>query len=366
MADRGKTQGDEDVRWMRRALALARRGIGCTHPNPRVGAVVVKDGIKLGEGWHARPGGPHAEVEALRAAGPSARGATIYVTLEPCAAHGRTPPCTEAIAEAGIRRVVYASADPNPQMAGGGQRLSHRGIEVRAGVLHAQADALNRPFFHFMRHGRPFVLAKAAVSLDGKLATRTYHSQWISGPESRRHAHRLRAESDAILVGAGTLERDNPSLTVRDAHVLGRPPLRVVIAGRMPAYREDCRLLGGDAPTRLYVREKSLEAASWESAGVEVVQAGTLHQILTHLGRDGRLALLLEGGGRLHASFLEMRLTNELVLYQAPLLIGGHDAVNFWSGIGCSRLSQAPRLEDVERRMLGVDQMIRGRVAYPG
>ncbi len=287
---------------MRRALALARRGIGCTHPNPRVGAVVVKDGIKLGEGWHARPGGPHAEVEALRAAGPSARGATIYVTLEPCAAHGRTPPCTEAIAEAGIRRVVYASADPNPQMAGGGQRLSHRGIEVRAGVLHAQADALNRPFFHFMRHGRPFVLAKAAVSLDGKLATRTYHSQWISGPESRRHAHRLRAESDAILVGAGTLERDNPSLTVRDAHVLGRPPLRVVIAGRMPAFREDCRLLGGDAPTRLYVREKSLEAASWESAGVEVVQAGTLHQILTHLGRDGRSGAA--AGGRRAAARL--------------------------------------------------------------
>jgi diaminohydroxyphosphoribosylaminopyrimidine deaminase / 5-amino-6-(5-phosphoribosylamino)uracil reductase len=359
------SRADEDVRWMRRALALARRGIGTTHPNPRVGAVVVKDGAKLGEGWHAFPGGPHAEIEALRAAGDAARGATLYVSLEPCAAHGRTPPCSEAILEAGIRRLVYASADPNPQMAGGGQWLSQHGVEVRSGVLHAEADALNRPFFHHVHHARPFVLAKAAMSLDGMLATRTYHSQWISGPESRRHAHRIRAESDAILVGAGTLERDNPSLTVRDAHVLGRPPLRVIIAGRTPSFCDDYRILKGEAPTRLYVRERSLQAAQWEAAGVDVVQASTLHQILTHLCSDNRLALLLEGGGRLHASFLEMRLTDEVVFYQAPILIGGHEAVNFWNGIGCSRLSQAPRLEDVQRRMLGTDQLIRGRVVYP-
>jgi diaminohydroxyphosphoribosylaminopyrimidine deaminase/5-amino-6-(5-phosphoribosylamino)uracil reductase len=350
---------------MRRALALARRGIGTTHPNPRVGAVVVKDGVKLGEGWHAFPGGPHAEVEALRAAGDAARGATMYVSLEPCAAHGRTPPCTEAILDAGIRRLVYASADPNPQMSGGGQWLGNHGVEVRGGVLHADADALNRPFFHHLHHARPFVLAKAAMSLDGMLATRTHHSQWISGPESRKHAHRLRAESDAILVGAGTLERDNPSLTVRDAHALGRPPLRAIVAGRTPAFSGDYRILEGKAPTRLYVRERSLEASKWEAAGVEVVQAETLHQLLMHLGRDARLALLLEGGGRLHASFLEMRLTDEVVFYQAPILIGGHDAVNFWNGIGCSRLSQAPHVDVTERRMLGADQMIRGRVVYP-
>jgi diaminohydroxyphosphoribosylaminopyrimidine deaminase/5-amino-6-(5-phosphoribosylamino)uracil reductase len=209
------------------------------------------------------------------------------------------------------------------------------------------------------------VLAKAAMSLDGMLATRTHHSQWISGPESRKHAHRLRAESDAILVGAGTLERDNPSLTVRDAHALGRPPLRAIVAGRTPAFSGDYRILEGKAPTRLYVRERSLEASKWEAAGVEVVQAETLHQLLMHLGRDARLALLLEGGGRLHASFLEMRLTDEVVFYQAPILIGGHDAVNFWNGIGCSRLSQAPHVDVTERRMLGADQMIRGRVVYP-
>jgi diaminohydroxyphosphoribosylaminopyrimidine deaminase/5-amino-6-(5-phosphoribosylamino)uracil reductase len=356
----------EHETWMKLAIKLAKKGIGTTHPNPRVGAVVVKDGVVVGEGWHRRAGQAHAEVIALENAGDRARGATLYVTLEPCAAHGRTPPCTEAILQAGIRSVIYASSDPNPQMAGGGKVLSaHSGLEVTAGVLVEQADALNVPFFHNIRTGHPYITAKAAISLDGKLATRTGHSQWISGVESRRHAHGLRAISDAIIIGSGTLAHDNPSLTVRDARLRGDVPLRVVLCFETPPFFPECNLLSDEAPTRFYVRSINEHTQAWRDAGVQIGRANSLTAILQHLAGDGYLQVLLEGGGELHASFFEARLTDELVLYQAPILIGGRDAVPLLAGAGAETIPQAILLADIKRRKLGDDHMIRGRVVYP-
>jgi len=354
-----------DEKFMTYALNLAEKGVGKTHPNPAVGAVVVVDGVVIGEGWHEGPGEPHAEVVALEQAGSRARGGTLYVTLEPCAAQGRTPPCTNAILRAGIWRVVYASSDPNPKMAGGGAVLEAHDVEVRAHVLEKEADAVNKTFFHFYRLGRSYVTAKAAISLDGKLATHQMHSQWISNETSRRHAHQLRANSHAILVGAGTLKQDNPSLTVRDVPLSGEPPLRCVLCLETPDFHSDYHIADGAAPSRLYVRSESDAIQTWRDAGVEVIRVRSLIEVLKHLADEGRWSVLLEGGGTMHAAFLEARLTDELVLYQAPILIGGKDAVGFWQGSGVSRVSDAPRLENVTRRMLDGDQLICGRIVYP-
>ncbi len=357
-------QSDIHEAWMKQALTLARRGIGTTHPNPRVGAVIVRDGELVGQGWHERPGGAHAEVHALQDAGKRAAGATAYVTLEPCAAHGRTPPCTEVLIRAGIRRVVYASDDPNPRMAGGAVRLREAGIEVLGGILAAEADALNRPFFHYIRTGLPYIRAKAAISLDGKLATHSGHSQWISGPESRTHAHQLRAECDAIIVGAGTFMHDHPSLTVR--HVpCSRQPLRVVIARSAPAFRPDDALLNGQGPSRMYAEQMSADAERWQEAGMEVIHQQGLVAMMRHLAADGYLDILLEGGGRLHAQCLQQRLSCEMLLYQAPILIGGTRAISLWHGQGVACVNRALQLTDIEYVRLGRDQLIHGRIVYP-
>ena len=349
----------QDVFWMRQALALAAKGVGTTHPNPRVGSVVVKNGVLIGEGWHRCAGEPHAEVHALRDAGEEARGATIYVSLEPCSGTGRTPPCTEAIVRAGIARVVFASNDVNPKMAAGGQVLQQHGIEVCAGVLADEANALNRSFFHYIRYGRARVMLKAAMSLDGKLATRTHDSQWITGAEARQHVHQMRAESDAIVVGAGTLRDDNPSLTVRDAPSCGSPPLRVVLARSTPEYLEHYHLLHGEAASRIYVYQHNAQSALWQEHGVEVVQVDDMPAVFRHLAEDGCLQVMVEGGGQIHAALLEQDLADELLLYQAPVLIGGVDAVNLWHGNGVAMMSDALRLKDVQRQMLGQDCLMR-------
>ena len=355
-----------DEKCMRLALKLAAKGAGRTHPNPTVGSLVVKGKKIIGQGWHKGPGHPHAEIEALRMAGDAARGATLYVSLEPCAAHGRTPPCTEALLRAGIARVVYATSDPNPKMAGGGEWLRAHGVAVTGGVLADEADALNRPFLWAHRLGRPYVIAKAAISLDGKLATRRMHSRWISNAASRAHAHGLRAECHAILVGSGTFSKDNPSLTVRDAPLVGPPPLRVVYASRAPAFDPESNLLDGSAPARMYVSHESRAMADWQNAGLDVVRVDGIAAMLRHLAIDQRWQVLVEGGGGLHAAFFEEKLVDELVLYQAPILIGGSEAVSLWQGRGVDEVPQAPRLTDVQRRMLDEDQMIRGRLVYPG
>ncbi|RMH53027.1 MAG: bifunctional diaminohydroxyphosphoribosylaminopyrimidine deaminase/5-amino-6-(5-phosphoribosylamino)uracil reductase RibD [Zetaproteobacteria bacterium] len=352
---------------MRAALRLARNGIGTTHPNPRVGAVVVRDGVLLGRGWHVRPGGPHAEVAALADAGEGARGATLYVTLEPCAGHGRTPPCCHAILAAGIRRVVYGSTDPNPRMAGGGAWLADHGIAVTGGVLAEACDRLNRPFLHGLRRQRPWILAKAAVSLDGKLATETGEARWISSEESRRHLHRIRAEMDAIVVGGGTLCADDPRLTPRGVRRRGANPLRVVIARRLPPFMATAHLCDDAAPSRIYWQSgRQEDAARWRESGVELVAFRRLEEVFDHLYREGRLAVMVEGGGRLFGALFRARLVDELLLYQAPLLLGGERAVGLWMGDGVDRVGQAPRLIDPVRRRLGCDQWIRGLIGYPG
>jgi len=353
-----------DLSMMKRALQLAKRGIGRTHPNPRVGAVVVQDGVIVGEGWHRRAGEAHAEVNAIADAHGHTQGATIYVTLEPCSGFGRTPPCTQAILQAGIRRVVFASSDPNPHMAAGAQVLEAEGLEVLGGVLQVEGDALNRPFFHYLRTGRAFVMAKAAISLDGKLATRQHDAKWITGEKARRHVHQVRAACDAIVVGAGTLRDDNPSLTVRDARLRGEPPLRVVMARQTPAFFTICALLSDAAPSRIYTQQSNADDERWQDAGVEVVQVEDLKAALCHLAAHGCLQVLVEGGGQLHASLFESKLADELLLYQAPLLIGGVESVNLWHGLGIASMAEAVRLVDVKRRQLGADWLIRGTVAY--
>jgi diaminohydroxyphosphoribosylaminopyrimidine deaminase/5-amino-6-(5-phosphoribosylamino)uracil reductase len=250
-------------------------------------------------------------------------------------------------------------------MAGGGKLLEAHNVDVTGGVLAEEADRLNEPFFHYIKTGRPYVTAKAAISLDGKLATHLHDSRWISGEQSRRHAHGLRAESDAIIIGSGTLLHDNPSLTVRNAKLKGDAPMRVVIGMKTPPFFPDCKLLDDAASTRFYVRTTNEDTARWRDAGVQIGRAPNLITILKHLAQDGYLQVLLEGGGKLHASFFEAQLTDELVLYQAPILIGGHEAIDLWHGSGVGRVENALRLENIQRRKMGEDQMIRGKVIYP-
>jgi len=355
-----------DEHWMKQALNLARHGIGTTHPNPRVGAVIVRNDQCIGSGWHVRPGQAHAEVVALADSGPHTHGATLYVTLEPCAGTGRTPPCTEAILAAGIRRVVFPSSDPNPNMCGGGVFLQTHGVDVESGLLRRQADELNAPFFHFMRTGMPYAIAKAATSLDGKMASRTNHSQWISSQASRTHAHALRASVDAIIVGSGTFIHDNPALNIRHIACDHAQPLRVVVASQAPAWHGHWRILSeAGGPVRFYLNQATEYDADWHQAGVEIVYRHTLNDIFKHLAETGHLAVLIEGGGRLHASALEARLVQECVLYQAPILIGGVDAPGFWQGLGVERVDAAIQVKVLERQMLDGDQMIRGTLIYP-
>lgn len=354
-----------DQSFMQRALVLARRGVGTTHPNPRVGAVVVKGGKIVGEGWHQAAGLPHAEPLALAAAGEAANGATLYVTLEPCAAQGRTPACVDAVLRAGIQRLVYASSDPNPTMEGGASLLRQAGLEVCAAVLEKEALLLNRCFFHYLKHQRPWVLAKAAISLDGKLATHRYQSQWITGRKARLKTHRLRAESDALMVGEGTLRHDNPSLTVRGVRKKGKKLLRVVVAEQTPVFQENYQISDGTAPSLLLVNQHNDESQRWQHAGVRVQQCASLSDMLKVLAQQGCLALMLEGGGRLFASFLEAKLVDELVLFQAPILIGGQVSPSLWHGIGVANLADSPKLEQVSYRRLDQDMMIRGLVTYP-
>ena len=292
---------------MRLALAEAEKGRGRTHPNPAVGAVVVRGGRVISRGHHQKAGLPHAEVNALQAAGAKARGADVYVTLEPCNHQGRTPPCTDALIAAGVKRVFFGSADPNPLVDGhGARRLSRAGIEVHAGVLLEQCDAANETWFKFITTGIPWVVLKAAITLDGKLATRTGDSNWISSEASRRLVHRWRNEVDAVLVGSGTVRADDPRLTVRGVPG-GRNPLRVVL---------------GNVPPR---------ARLLRQPGETVSEGGPVRAVLRRLGRRGITTVLVEGGAKVHGAFLAARLWDELRLFIAPKIFGA-DALS-WAGL---------------------------------
>lgn len=345
--------GGIDQPFMLRALRLAQRGRGQVEPNPMVGCVIVRNGRVIGEGWHRRFGGPHAEVEALRRCRESPRGADVYVTLEPCCYHGKTPPCTDALIAAGVRRVFAAVRDPNPRVAGGGlRRLRAAGIEVSLGMCGDEARQLNAPFFKLMREGRPWVILKWAQSVDGKIATRNGDAKWISDDEARAHAHRTRAWLDAMLVGVGTVLADDPLLTCRVGRVR-RVAKRIILDTRLrtPLSAQLVRaarqvptwvFCGRDAPLR---REKQLAAAGCLVRRFRAGRAGVrLPDVLDALGGEQTSNVLVEGGGRLLGSFVDERLADEAHVYIAPLLIGGRGAVSALAGVGAATVASAVQL----------------------
>jgi len=328
---------------MRRALELAERSVGETSPNPMVGCVIVRDGRIVGEGYHKKPGLPHAEVEALRQAGSQARGADLYVNLEPCCHYGRTPPCTEAIIEGTIRRVVAATGDPNPKVAGGGfAALRQAGIEVEVGLLEDEARALNEAYFHRLRHGRPFVTLKWAMTLDGKVAGPGGETARLSGEEALRRVHEERRRHDAIMVGVGTVLTDDPELTVR--HVPGRSPRRIVVDARLDT-PPGARVLSPGVPTLILTTEDADQkrARHLEEKGARVLRlpaSGTrvdVRKALSLLADDGVSTLLVEGGPTLHGTFMDLGLADRLLVDVASRVIGTRDAPSAVMGEGARK-----------------------------
>jgi diaminohydroxyphosphoribosylaminopyrimidine deaminase / 5-amino-6-(5-phosphoribosylamino)uracil reductase len=354
---------------MRRALELAARARGRTSPNPMVGAVLVKDGTVIGEGFHAYAGSDHAELEALREA-EAAGGATLYVNLEPCCHFGRTPPCVDRIIQAGIRRVVAACEDPNPAVSGKGfAALRAGGVTVDVGVLHEDASRLNEAFFTYVRTGRPFVTLKAAASLDGKIATQTGDSRWITGESARQHVHHLRNQVDAVLVGIGTILRDDPMLTTRLGTLDQRDPTRVIVdnLARLPL-RAQVINRASTAPTILAVSDMAprarLEALEREGVQALVVPGSPRRVSLSHLmealGKMGFLSVMIEGGAEINASALQEGIVDKLLLFLAPILIGGKSTPTAVGGEGIETLRQAKRLRDVRIERFGEDILIEG------
>jgi diaminohydroxyphosphoribosylaminopyrimidine deaminase/5-amino-6-(5-phosphoribosylamino)uracil reductase len=334
---------------MERALRLAERGRGLVSPNPLVGAVVVRDGRIVGEGWHRGPGTPHAEIEALVDAGPQGRGAVLYSTLEPCDHFGRTGPCTQAIVRAGVARVVSSMVDPNPLVDGRGHAaLDSAGVFVATGLLQAEAERLNEAYAKHVRTGVPFLTWKMAASLDGKVAARDGSSRWITGEAARRDVHRLRGSADAIVVGAGTALADDPSLTVRDPEYAGRPPLRVLVDAR-GSVGAGGDLFGDDAPTLVATTDAAPaeRREEWRTAGADVVtfeaERGLVpfDAVVRHLGKRDVQSVLLEGGPTLAWSALEDGHVDKVVIYLAPKLIGGRDAPTVLDGRGFAPVANA-------------------------
>jgi diaminohydroxyphosphoribosylaminopyrimidine deaminase/5-amino-6-(5-phosphoribosylamino)uracil reductase len=345
---------------MRRALALAWRGWGQTWPNPLVGAVVLKDGAVVGEGWHAEYGGPHAERAALAAAGAGARGGTLVVTLEPCAHQGKTPPCTQALLDAGVSRVVIALPDPNPVAGGGASQLREAGLDVSVGLLADDAAAQNAPFLHLVRdRSRPFVALKLATSIDFRIADLEGRSRWVSSEAAREFVHWLRAGFDAVAVGLGTARADDPQLTARGSPA-PRLPLRRVVFDRDLELPRGLRLvrdtpaattvIGGPAPPKERIREL-------EALGLRVLQADDERTALAQLRKDGVGALLVEGGGRLAGALLEAGLVDRFYWIQAPVWLGDA-AVPAVRGVRSVSLPDAERWRVVERRPLGADTLL--------
>ncbi len=361
---------------MTRALELAALGRGRTSPNPMVGAVVVRGGEIVGEGWHRRAGEPHAEVLALAAAGGKADGADLYVNLEPCVHHGRTPPCVGAILAAGIRRVWAAVPDPNPLVNGkGAASLREKGVAVDIGLMAVEAGRLNEVYLKHMATGLPFVTLKMALSLDGKLATRDGDARWITGEESRRAAHEMRAASDAVMVGVGTVLADDPLLNVRlPGWGEGRQPRRVVLDSllRMPAASRMLRETPGIGTWVATTRHAPAERAkALEAAGAEVIvvpgrgRRVDLARLLRELGDRGVAGLLVEGGAGVFTAALAKGLADKVAAFIAPVIIGGRKAVSPVLGRGAGSMAEALRLGGVRAKVLGEDVLIEGYVHRP-
>jgi diaminohydroxyphosphoribosylaminopyrimidine deaminase/5-amino-6-(5-phosphoribosylamino)uracil reductase len=361
---------DKDTAYMKLALRLAAKGAGWVSPNPMVGAVVVKDGQVVGRGYHRRAGGPHAEVEALNAAGEAARGAELYVSLEPCNHQGKTPPCTEAILAAGVRRVVMATRDPNPRVTGGGaELLAGRGVEVAVGPLAAEARQLNEAWFHWVKTGQPWVVAKAACSLDGKIATATGESQWLTGEAARALGHRLRHRVDAIVVGIGTVLADNPQLTCRLPAGRAKDPIRIVLDSRL-RLPLTARLLHLDSPAPTWVACTSPaptgQIRALEGYGAQVLvlppEAGrvSLPALLDLLGVRQVQSLLVEGGAETLGAFFDQRLVHQFHFFYAPKILGGLKAPGVVGGRGVIHLGEAHIARNVNIRRVGPDLLISG------
>lgn len=360
---------------MKRALLLAEKGSGATSPNPLVGAVIIKEGRVIGEGWHQRAGGPHAEVNAIKNASESVEGSTIYVNLEPCSHYGRTPPCASLLAEKKLNRVVIAMEDPNPLVAGKGiQLLRDSGIQVDVGLHRLEALKLNDIFIKYIIRKSPFVLLKAAMTLDGKTATRTGDSKWISGEESRNHVHRLRNRYSAILAGVNTVMKDDPELTTRLEGIQGRNPLRIIIdsKGSIPVnarvlkQTDDKKTIVGTTEDMPESRKKLLEAQ-----GAEVITLGKrngrvdLLQLLKELGNRGIDSVLVEGGGTVAASFLEADLVDKVAFFIAPLIIGGKAATTPVMGEGVELIRDGCRLKYKDIKTIGEDVLVEGYIKVP-
>jgi diaminohydroxyphosphoribosylaminopyrimidine deaminase / 5-amino-6-(5-phosphoribosylamino)uracil reductase len=365
--DAAKSPSDRgfDLRSMRAALALARRGLGTVWPNPAVGCVIVNRGRVVGRGWTQPGGRPHGEAEALRRAGETARGAIAYVSLEPCCHWGRTPPCTEALIAAGVRRVVVALEDPDQRVAGEGlRRLRAAGLDVETGLCATEAAEINAGFFCRLRLGRPLVTLKLATSLDGRIATRRGESRWITGPLARDRAHALRAVHDAIMVGSGTVLADDPELTCRLPGLGHRSPVRVVV-DRHLAVPPSARLIleARQVPTWVLalpsadpVRRQALLASGVTVIGVDPDTEGGIDfkSAVTALGERGITRVLVEGGGQLAAALVRARLVDRLAWFHAPLLIGG-DGIPAIAGFGLEAMTDAPRFERLTTETIGGD-----------
>ena len=383
-----QTIRNHELRWMRAALRLARRGLGTTSPNPMVGAVLVKDGKIIGRGWHRRAGLPHAEIEALHDAqkrGLDPRGATLCVTLEPCCTHGRTPPCTDAIIAAGIKRVVIGATDPNPKHSGRAFKILQRtGIDVVHGILADGCAKLNEAFNHWIVHRTPFVTVKAAMTLDGKIATARGESKWITGEKARAHGMKLRRGSDAILAGINTILVDDPSLTARmvqspKSKVQSHKPLRRIILDSMARTPLGAKVVSDEfaALTTVVVGKhapKSRAAALAKRVNVLVAPGKNpqsairnpqldLRWLLKKLGAENVTSLLVEGGGEVNASFLLGGLAQRVAFFYAPKILGGRDSRKAVAGGGAKSLREAIQLREVEWKRLGPDLLLTAKVA---
>ncbi len=350
---------------MRRALALAIKGRGRTSPNPMVGCVIVREGQVIGEGYHVRAGEPHAEVNAIEAAGGAISGATVYVTLEPCAHQGKTPPCVDLLIEKSPQRVVVAVEDPNPRVSGKGiAALRDAGIAVDVGVLENDARTLNEAFFKYITTGRPFVIAKCAMTLDGKIATRTGHSRWVTSDESRRMVHELRNEVDAVLVGSRTVMLDDPSLTTRLNRQDTHDPVRVILdAGE---YLDTGRRVfhgNSQAPTWVAVTEPRDYPCANAVLRVPRGKGGVdIDALMEELGKRGITYLLIEGGGTTHASAFEAGVVDKVWFFIAPKIVGGRDAITPVEGEGVAMMDEAIELTNMQVRPIGPDLLVEAYV----
>ncbi len=359
-----------DEFYMDLALNNAKAMKGQTDPNPLVGSVIVNDNRIVGVGTHLKAGEPHAEIHALRMAGEKAKGGTIYVTLEPCSHHGRTGPCAEAIVKAGIKKAVIATLDPNPIVAGNGvQILKDAGIEVQVGIREKESNKMNEVFNKYIVEQKPFITLKAGITLDGKVATHTFSSKWITSEESREDVHQIRNENMAILVGIQTALKDDPALTARIPN--GRNPLRIVMDSKLRLPLDYQLVTDIQAPTWIFTSKNYDEEKKrkLEEQGVKVIVTNSENtvdpkDVVNTLGKEGISSLIIEGGGNIHASFLQAKLVDKVILYIAPKLVGGKDAPTFLEGKGIELMEDAIELTDTEITTIGNDFKFIGYPSY--